>query len=88
MQARQSRWTSQYATTSSAVPQLHDEVCFLSGKRLGAVVVTGGRAFKVRVGEVEVWLNSDAVFTREGGRVTLVCDADGLHRYARLPAGR
>lgn len=79
-------WESQFSATSAAIPQLHDEVCFINGKHLGTVVVAGGRGFKVRIGDVDLWLNNDAVFTRQGGRVTLICEPSGLHRYATLPA--
>ena len=87
MESRSS-WETHFSATSAAIPQLHDEVCFINGKALGTVVVAGGRGFKVRIGDVELWLNNDAVFTRQGGRVTLVCEPSGLHRYATLPASR
>jgi hypothetical protein len=57
-------------------------VCSTSGKRLGTIGSLSGRRFLLRGQAESVWLSRDCVFTIVAGRVTLICEESGLHRYS------
>jgi hypothetical protein len=69
-----------------------DRVVFMSGGPLGEVDLATDRTIRVRTDGGAVWLTMDAVFTRNGPRVTLACEQAGLADYAPgarpQPAGR
>jgi hypothetical protein len=56
-------------------------VAALSGRTLGTIAELSGTGFRV-AGDNDVWLPLDVVFTVDRGRVTLICEREGLHRYA------
>jgi hypothetical protein len=59
-----------------------DRVVFMSGRQLGEVDLSTDRTLRVRTGVGPIWLTMDAVFTRNGSRVTLACEEGGLADYA------
>jgi hypothetical protein len=59
-----------------------DRVVFMSGAPLGEVDLATDRTLRVRTPGGMVWLTRDAVFTRNGPRVTLACEERGLPEYA------
>lgn len=61
------------------------DVRSVSGRRIGTVARTWGDAFEVALAEDWVWLGPDAIFTRGGGQVTLICESDGVARYRVVP---
>jgi len=58
-----------------------DNVYLMSGRLLGTVAFSDARKFKVDAPHGVLWLQKEAVFTSGHGKVTLVCEAPGLHAY-------
>ena len=58
-----------------------DNVYLMSGTLLGTVAFTDARKFKVEAPGGVLWLRKDAIFTSGHGKVTLVCEAQGLPAY-------
>lgn len=58
-----------------------DLVLFAGGVAVGRVKALGDRCFLVVAEDEAAWVSDDAVFTRENGRLTLICEPAGLHRY-------
>ena len=58
-----------------------DNVYFMSGRLLGRIVEVRPGSFAVSNDSGRMWLISKAIFTAEGGRVTLICEPDGLGNY-------
>ena len=67
-----------------ALPARGDLVQTTTGIRLGHVVTVKPDEFQVRLGHKTRWLTRDAIFTAYNGRVTLVCEAEGLLVYTLL----
>lgn len=59
-----------------------DRVVFMSGEPVGEVDLATDRSIRVRTESGSIWLTMDAVFTRNGPRVTLACEEAGLPDYA------
>lgn len=66
---------------STPSPRTGDHVYFMSGRYLGKVEAVRDRAFRVVSDQDAQWLETRVVFTVERGRVTLICEADGLGNY-------
>ena len=62
-------------------PQSGDEVTYMSGESLGQIDAVRKGDFRVVTADGQFWLSPDVIFTRQGQRVTLVCEASGLHRF-------
>lgn len=58
-----------------------DNVYFMSGRLLGQIVDVVDEGFAVLVEGDRVWLRNKVLFTAERGRVTLICEPDGLSNY-------
>jgi len=58
-----------------------DNVYFMSGRLLGQVVEVRPGSFAVTNDSGRFWLMSKVVFTADNGRVTLICEPDGLANY-------
>ena len=59
-----------------------DRVVCMSGDHVGEVDLATDRSIRVRTEAGALWLTLDAVFTRNGPRVTLACEQAGLPDYA------
>ncbi|MGH2610979.1 MAG: hypothetical protein ACRDHF_18005 [Tepidiformaceae bacterium] len=68
--------------TEETIVRPGDRVVFMSGQQLGEVDLSTDRTLRVRTDGGLVWLTMDAVFTRNGHRVTLACEEKGLPDYA------
>jgi len=62
-------------------PRSGDDVVFVSGQSLGRIDVVRQGEFRVMTREGPLWLSPDVIFTRNGKRLTLVCEANGLDRF-------
>jgi hypothetical protein len=62
-----------------------DNVYFMSGRLLGQVAEVLDDGFAVVAGGQRVWLQNKVLFTAERGRVTLICEPDGLSNYELGP---
>ena len=67
-----------------AQPVRGDVVQTTTGIRLGHVISVKPGEFQVRLGHKTRWLSRDAIFTAYNGRVTLVCESEGLLLYTTL----
>lgn len=63
-------------------PAEGQSVVSLSGRRLGTVVEVVGEAFCMEHEHARIWLASEAVFTVDGGLVSLVCEVDDVQFLA------
>ncbi|MCK9518783.1 MAG: hypothetical protein M0R74_07150 [Dehalococcoidia bacterium] len=53
----------------------------MSGRLLGHVAEVGADAFAVDAANGRLWLYNKVLFTADNGRVTLICEPDGLPNY-------
>ena len=68
--------------TREQAPRAGDGVYVLSGRLIGSVGRTAAGRFRLdREEGGSLWLRSEAIFTAEFGRVTLVCEQSGLTDY-------
>ena len=71
---------------ASRIPQRGMRVLSASGHALGQVAHTPtDTAFCVATEAGELWLMLDCIFTLEPNHITLICEREGMKRYA-MPA--
>ena len=70
-------------TQEERTPQAGLEAWSMDEHFVGEVIEVGHTAFRIRVPRApDVWVRNEAVFTVSEGRVTLVCNASSVERYA------
>lgn len=62
-------------------PRVGDSVFAMNHAFVGDVTAVAPAKFEVSDGVTVRWLRSEAVFTIEGTRITLVCTLSGLSAY-------
>lgn len=65
-----------------ATARLGQPVSSLSGEYLGSVSEVADGYFLVHGGAGDLWLAADSVFTSDSSGITLICQCDGMSRYA------